>query len=90
MAFPLLSLIIFIPIVVAIIILFLDGKDKQIIRVMSLITAFTVLILSFVAYVGYYSEVSKLESDLSTLEEAAEPGLCNGDVQASTRLRGTC
>jgi NADH-quinone oxidoreductase subunit M len=74
MAFPLLSLIIFIPIVVAIIILFLDGKDKQIIRVMSLITAFTVLILSFVAYVGYYSEVSKLESDLSTLEEAAEPG----------------
>lgn len=74
MTFPLLSLIIFIPIVVAIIILFMDGKDKQTIRVMSLITAFTVLVLSIAAYVGYYNEVSNLETELTALEEAAEPG----------------
>ena len=68
MTFPLLSLIIFIPIVVAIIILFMDGKDKQTIRVMSLITAFTVLVLSIAAYVGYYNEVSNLETELTALE----------------------
>lgn len=74
MVFPLLSLIIFIPIIVGVIILFIPAEDKMIIRVMALLTAFSVLILSAASYVSYLNSVNSLNDELTAIETAAEPG----------------
>jgi NADH-quinone oxidoreductase subunit M len=69
-----LSLIIFIPLVVGVILLFLPPGDKMLIRVITLMTALAVLGLSVATYVGYLSETRSLTAELTALEEAAEPG----------------
>ncbi|MEM6283398.1 MAG: NADH-quinone oxidoreductase subunit M [Chloroflexota bacterium] len=69
------SLIIFIPIIVGIIILFMDSEAKLAIRTLALSTAFTVLILSAYVYFDYLLvKTDDLSAELDRIEEAAEPG----------------
>jgi NADH-quinone oxidoreductase subunit M len=74
MTIPLLSLMIFIPIIVGIIILFLPAEDKMIIRTVALVTAFIVLGMGVAAYASYYVSVQDMNAELSAIEAAAEPG----------------
>jgi NADH-quinone oxidoreductase subunit M len=74
MTFPFLSLIIFIPIVVGVIILFMDKEAKAAIRTLALVTAFVVLTLAVAQYVGYLNAVKDMNAELDAIEEAAEPG----------------
>ncbi len=69
-----LSLIVFIPVVVGVILLFLPPENKQTIRVIALMTAFTVLGLSAVTYVNYLTNADQLSAELAAIEQAAEPG----------------
>ncbi|MEL6149740.1 MAG: NADH-quinone oxidoreductase subunit M [Chloroflexota bacterium] len=69
------SLIIFIPIIVGIIILFMDSEAKMAIRTLALATAFTVLALSAVVYFDYlWFQTDELSAELDRIEAAAEPG----------------
>ncbi len=68
------SLIIFIPVIVAIVILFMDSEAKMAIRTVTLATAFAILALAATMYVQYRGSVAELNDELTALEEAAEPG----------------
>lgn len=58
-SFPVLSAIIFFPIIVAVVILFMDGeKQRDLIRGTALTTAVVLLVLSAMVYFGYNNEVS--------------------------------
>lgn len=59
-AFPVLSAIIFVPIIAAIIILFIDGEKRDLIRGISITAALTVLLLSGAVYFGYNAQVETL------------------------------
>ncbi len=69
-----LSLIILLPIVSAIILLFLDAKNRDVIRAVALATAVALLALSAVVYVQYNTGVAELEAEINAIEEAGEPG----------------
>jgi NADH-quinone oxidoreductase subunit M len=56
-AFPILSVIIFTPIVAAIVLLLVDGKQRDLIRGIAITAAVIVLVLSGAVYFGYNSSV---------------------------------
>lgn len=58
--FPILSIIIFAPIVAGVIILFMDGEKRDMIRGVAITAAVIVLVLSAVAYFGYNAQVNQL------------------------------
>jgi len=68
--FPILSVIIFTPIVAAVIMLLMDGKQRDLIRGVAITAAGIMLVLSAVVFFGYNSQVSsgELKADLDTLE----------------------
>lgn len=68
------SLIIFLPIIVAIVILFMDSEAKAAIRTVTLVTAFAILALAATTFFQYRAQVAELNEELTALEEAAEPG----------------
>jgi len=72
--FPILSLIIFIPIISGIVILFMDSESKMAIRTVALATGFIVLALGAAQYFGYLAGVSDMNERLTAIEQAAEPG----------------
>ncbi len=74
MTFPIISLIIFIPVIAAIAILFMDSEAKMPIRVVALMTAFTVLGLSAASYFSYLAQVDTLNAELDQLEQIGAPG----------------
>ena len=74
MTFPILSLIVFIPIISAVAILFMDSESKMAIRTVALATGFTVLGLAAASYFGYLNGVSEMGASLTAIQQAAEPG----------------
>ncbi|MBC7871828.1 MAG: hypothetical protein H7Y09_13375, partial [Chitinophagaceae bacterium] len=76
-SFPVLSAIVFIPIVAAVIILFMDGKQRDLIRGVAISTTVTLLVLSALVYFGYNAEVSALTT---AQDEIAADG---GEASAS-------
>jgi len=76
-SFPVLSAIVFIPIVAAVIILFMDGKQRDLIRGVAISTTVTLLVLSALVYFGYNAQVSALTA---AQDEIASNG---GEASAS-------
>jgi len=69
--FPgILSAIIFVPIVAAVIILFMDGEKRDMIRAVALSAAAVVLALSAVVYFGYQGQVDEKMAAFGALQEA--------------------
>jgi NADH:ubiquinone oxidoreductase subunit 4 (subunit M) len=79
-AFPVLSAIVFLPIVAAVIILFMDERQRDLIRGVAISTAVVLLALSAGVYVGYNSQVSGDEGLLAAQEQLAGAG---GELMAT-------
>lgn len=60
-SFPVLSAILFVPIVAAVIILFIDGQRRDLIRGVAISTAVLLLVMSAGVYFGYNSQVDSLK-----------------------------
>ena len=68
--FPILSVIIFTPIVAALIMLAIDASRRDLIRGIAITAAGIVLVLSAAVYFGYNSQVSALTADMDKLAAA--------------------
>ena len=77
--FPILSVIIFTPIVAALIILAIDASRRDLIRGIAITAAGIVLVLSAAVYFGYNSQVSALTAELDNL------AACQWSVQSHSR-----
>ena len=86
--FPVLSLIIFVPIVAAVIILFINGQQKDLIRGIAITAAGSVFVLSLFVYLNYNAQVEAIAAEQQALIEAADE---NADVQltATTMFKRT-
>ena len=73
MTFPILSLIVFIPIISAVAILFMDSESKMTIRTVALVTGFAVLGLAAASYFGYLNGVSEMEATLTASSRRPNP-----------------
>jgi NADH-quinone oxidoreductase subunit M len=84
--FPVLSLIIFVPIVAAVIILFINGQQKDLIRGIAITAAGSVFLLSLFVYLNYNAQVDAIAAEQAAIVEAAE-----GDIQltATTMFKRT-
>ncbi|MDI9639614.1 NADH-quinone oxidoreductase subunit M [Geitlerinema splendidum] len=82
-SFPVLSLIIFIPIAAAIVILFIRGEQKDLIRGIAITAAAAVCALSFFVYFSYNNAVSEFRASQDTI--LAE----GGDTVATTMFEET-
>lgn len=69
--FPVLSLIIFVPIIAAVIILFIPKEQKDLVRGIAFMAAAIVLGLALFVYASYNSQVSQLSSDQAGLLQGA-------------------
>jgi NADH-quinone oxidoreductase subunit M len=65
--FPILSVIIFTPIVAAVVMLFINGEKRDLIRGISITAATIVLVLSAAVFFGYEAEVEGLTKDQAAL-----------------------
>ncbi len=65
--FPILSVIIFTPIVAALIMLAIDASRRDLIRGIAITAASIVLVLSAAVYFGYNSQVSSLTVDMEKI-----------------------
>ena len=81
-AFPVLSAIVFIPIVAAAVLLFMDDRQRDLIRGVSISTAVVLLVLSFGVYVGYNSGVNGDDGLLSEQQNI----LADGELFPATRM----
>jgi len=81
-AFPVLSAIVFIPIVAAVVLLFMDDRQRDLIRGVSISTAVVLLVLSFGVYVGYSSGVNGDDGLLTEQQNI----LADGDLFPATRM----
>jgi NADH-quinone oxidoreductase subunit M len=86
--FPVLSLIIFVPIVAAVIILFINGQQKDLIRGIAITAAGSVFLLSLFVYLNYNAQVEAIAAEQQALLEAAET---DSDIQltATTMFKRT-
>jgi NADH-quinone oxidoreductase subunit M len=71
-AFPVLSLIIFVPIIAAVIILFIKREQADLVRGIAIGAAATCFILSLFVYLNYNSQVSTINANLDAAEAAGE------------------
>ncbi len=67
-----LSLIIFIPVVAAVVILFMDGEQRDLIRGIAISAAVAVLALSAAVFFGYNAQVAEITAHQAELLEAGE------------------
>ena len=74
-AFPVLSVIIWVPVVAGIIMLFIDGEKRDLIRGIAIAAAVTVLVLSGAVYFGYNAQVEDLRV-------AQQEMLANGELES--------
>ena len=81
-AFPVLSAIVFIPIVAAVVLLFMDERQRDLIRGVSISTAVVLLVLSFGVYVGYSSGVNGDDGLLTEQQNI----LADGELFPATRM----
>jgi NADH-quinone oxidoreductase subunit M len=75
--FPILSVIIFTPIVAAVIMLFIDGEKRDLIRGIAITAAAIVLVLSAAVFFGYESRVGALTASQT------DPASLSGEYPAS-------
>jgi NADH-quinone oxidoreductase subunit M len=80
-SFPVLSAIIFTPIVAAVVILFMDGKQRDMIRGISITAAAIMLFLSAMVFVTYNNQVEAVTANQAAIESAAD------DFQATTMFQ---
>ncbi|MCB9452783.1 MAG: NADH-quinone oxidoreductase subunit M [Anaerolineaceae bacterium] len=73
--FPILSVIIFVPIIAAVVMLFIDGSRRDLIRGISITAAVIVLALSATVYFGYNSQVDSVTLNQDTVSEAGGVGM---------------
>lgn len=71
--FPILSVIIFTPIVAAVVMLFINGEKRDLIRGISITAAAIMLTLSAAVFFGYQGQVDTLTADQAALLEAGGP-----------------
>ncbi len=71
--FPILSVIIFTPIVAAVIMLLIDGEKRDLIRGIAITAAAVMLVLSGAVFFGYNNQVTGLKADLDQIEQAGGP-----------------
>ncbi|MDX1994305.1 MAG: NADH-quinone oxidoreductase subunit M [bacterium] len=67
--FPVLSIIVFLPIVVGVAILFMDSKQRDLIRGVALSTAIVLLVLSAFVYLNYNANVDELVAQQEAILE---------------------
>jgi len=67
-SFPVLSAIIFVPIIAGVVLLFVDGKQRDLVRGIAITAAVTVLALSALVFFAYNSQVA----DLMSHQEASQ------------------
>ena len=74
--FPVLSVIVFVPIVAAVIILFMNSEQRDLIRGVAIAAAATVLFLSGAVYFGYNAQVEGVVANQGSIleSETASPG----------------
>jgi NADH-quinone oxidoreductase subunit M len=77
--FPVLSVIVFVPIVAAVIILFMNGEQRDLIRGVAVTAAAAVLLLSVAVYFGYNAQVN----DVVANQDAV---LANGVSSPGTQM----
>jgi len=77
-AFPILSVIVFTPIVAGVIILFIDGEKRDLIRGIAITAAAIVLVLSLAVFFGYNAQVPTLT------QTQVESGSITGEFPATT------
>ena len=77
--FPVLSAIVFVPIVAAVIILFMNGEQRDLIRGVAITAAATVLLLSGVVYFSYNAQVS-------SVVQTQDDILASGEMSPATRM----
>ena len=70
---PVLSLIIFIPVVAAVIILFMNGERRDLVRGVAVAAALAVLLLSLAVYLGYNAQVAEVTANQEALLGAGGP-----------------
>src|SRR5690242_10507440 len=73
-AFPILSVIIFVPIVAGVVILFMDGEKRDMIRGVAITAAAIVLVLSAAVYFGYNAQVPAITANQTALQQQNAPG----------------
>lgn len=79
--FPILSVIIFTPIIAAVIMLFIDGEKRDLIRGISITAAAIVLALSAAVFIGYQAQVGDLTNTQAALMTE------NSELVASTMFK---
>ena len=85
---PVLSLIIFIPIVAAVIILFMNGERRDLVRGVAVAAALAVLLLSLAVFLGYNAQVEQVTANQQALLAAGRAHGRHADVRRGPRLRG--
>jgi NADH-quinone oxidoreductase subunit M len=73
-AFPILSVIIFTPIVAGVVILFIDGERRDLIRGIAITAATIVLVLSAAVFFGYNAQVQAVSDNQAALLAKGDPG----------------
>ncbi|MBZ0286658.1 MAG: hypothetical protein K8I30_03520, partial [Anaerolineae bacterium] len=68
-AFPILSLIIFVPIVAAVVMLFMNPNQRDLVRGVAITAAVIVLVLSAAVYFGYNANVAAVTANQTALTE---------------------
>ena len=70
---PVLSLIIFIPVAAAVIILFMNGERRDLVRGVAVAAALAVLLLSLAVFIGYNAQVEQVTANQQALLAAGGP-----------------
>ncbi|MBZ0275397.1 MAG: NADH-quinone oxidoreductase subunit M [Anaerolineae bacterium] len=73
--FPILSVIIFVPIIAAVVMLFIDGSRRDLIRGIAITAAVVMLALSAVVYFGYNAQVSAITTNQDAVTEIGGAGM---------------
>jgi hypothetical protein len=71
--FPVLSAIVFVPIVAGVVMLFIDGQKRDMIRGIAITAAVIVLALSAAVYFSYNSQVQSVQMEMDAAASGALP-----------------
>ncbi|MCC6614886.1 MAG: NADH-quinone oxidoreductase subunit M [Anaerolineae bacterium] len=82
-AFPVLSLIIFVPIIAAVLILFLNREQSDLARGIAITAASVCFALSLFVYLNYNSNVDAIVANQELIQQAGEPGASTDMFQAA-------
>ncbi|MGB1287550.1 MAG: complex I subunit 4 family protein, partial [Aggregatilineales bacterium] len=84
--FPVLSALVFIPIIAGVLLLFMDNKQRDLIRGIAITSASIVLALSMLVFFGYNNNVTDENGVYDVLEYDEEAGVFRGDTLIPAEL----